>query len=193
MTMPLLEGLDGVAKMSKSLGNYIGVTESPSQIYGKTMSIPDSLMMKYYELLSGLTKYEIDKIRDGLKNNLLHPRDVKKRLARIFVATFHNEKAADDAEREFEKVFREGGSPENIPVVNISSKELEPDKNIWLPKAIVLAGGAPSSSEASRIVEQGGVEVNGEIIKDKKARIKIAGEVSLRVGKRKFFKLREKK
>jgi tyrosyl-tRNA synthetase len=191
MTMPLLEGLDGVAKMSKSLGNYIGVTESPSQIYGKTMSIPDALMMKYYELLSGLTKYEIDKIREGLKNNLLHPRDVKKRLARIFVATFHNERSADEAEREFERIFKQKEMPSSIETVYPNPSEFDADGTIWLPKAMDIAGVVESTSEAVRLIEQAAVELDGQIIKDKKFRIKIDinKPVTIKVGKRRFTRI----
>lgn len=191
MTMPLLEGIDGVAKMSKSLGNYIGVTDPPSQIFGKTMSIPDSLMMKYYELLSGLSRSEIDRIREGLKNNLLHPRDVKKRLAKILVSTFYGKKEADSAESEFENVFRKGGLPGDVPLVSLASNVLEAGGFIWLPKAMVLSGVAATSSQATRLIEQGGVEVNGVVTRDRKAKIKIEGEVLLKVGKRKFVKLKK--
>jgi len=191
MTMPLLEGTDGVQKMSKSLNNYIGVTDKPSQIFGKTMSIPDSLMMKYYELLSGLPKSETGKIREGLKNNMLHPRDVKKRLAKILVGTFYGSKEAEAAEKEFESVFKEGGLPSEVPVIALAAKDIEKDGTIWLPRAIVVCGAADSTSSASRLIEQGGVEVNGAIIRDKKAKIRIEGETLLKVGKRKFAKLKK--
>ena len=190
MTMPLLEGLDGVQKMSKSLNNYIGVTDAPSQIFGKTMSIPDSLMMKYYELLSGLGKVELDRIREGLKNNLLHPKDVKKRLARILVGTFYSKNDAERAEREFENVFKEGGLPDNVPVVALASKDIDADGGIWLPKAMVIAGLSDGTSAAGRLIEQGGVEVNGAVIKDKRATIKFTGEVMIKVGKRRFAKIK---
>ena len=189
MTMPLLEGTDGVQKMSKSLNNYIGVTDPPSQIFGKTMSIPDSLMMKYYELLSGLPKYEIEKINDGIRNNLLHPRDVKKRLGKILVTSFYGRDDADKAEREFEGVFKEGRLPESINVVTLSSKVLEADGSIWLPKAMLIAGLCESSSEAVRLIEQGAVEVDGKVIKDRKSKIKIEGVVIIKAGKRRFAKL----
>ncbi|MFH1709573.1 MAG: tyrosine--tRNA ligase [bacterium] len=189
MTMPLLEGLDGVQKMSKSLGNYIGVTDTPSEIFGKTMSIPDTLMMKYYELLSGLNKYELDKIREGLKNNLLHPKDVKRRLAKILVGTFYSKDDADRAEREFESVFKEGGLPENITEITFASKDMENDGSIWLPKAMLIACLCESSSEAVRLLEQGAVEVNGKVIKDKRSKIRIDGVVMIKVGKRRFAKL----
>jgi tyrosyl-tRNA synthetase len=191
MTMPLLEGLDGVQKMSKSLNNYIGVTDAPSEIFGKTMSIPDSLMMKYYELLSGLGKVELDRIKEGLKNGLLHPKDVKKRLAKILVSTFHSKNDAERAEREFENIFKEGGLPDNIPVIALASKDINADGSIWLPKAMVIAGLSDGTSAAGRLIEQGGVEVNGTVIKDKKAMIKITGEVMIKVGKRRFAKIKK--
>jgi tyrosyl-tRNA synthetase len=191
MTMPLLEGLDGVQKMSKSLNNYIGVTDAPSQIFGKTMSIPDTLMMKYYELLSGLGKVELDRIKEGLKNGLLHPKDVKKRLARILVSTFYSKNDAEKAEREFENVFKEGGLPENIPIVFLAPKDIDADGSIWLPKAMVIARLSDGTSAASRLIEQGGVEVNGAVIKDKKAAIKMTGEVLIKVGKRRFAKIKK--
>jgi tyrosyl-tRNA synthetase len=190
MTMPLLEGIDGVQKMSKSLGNYIGITDAPSEIFGKIMSIPDSLMMKYFILLSGLPKYEIEKIAEGLKNGLLHPRDVKKRLAKILVNTFYGKGDAERAEGEFENVFKKGGLPENIKLVTLSSKDTEADGSIWLPKAMLIAGVCESSSGAARLIEQGAVEVNGAVIKDKKAKIKVGGGTLLKVGKRRFARLR---
>ena len=191
MTMPLLEGLDGSQKMSKSLGNYIVVKEPPAQIFGKTMSIPDSLMMKYYDLLSGLPKYEIEKIREGIKNGILHPRDVKKRLAKIFVTTFYGKREADEAEKEFESVFREGKAPTEIPLVAIDKKDLENGQNIWLPKAMVIGGVATSTSDGVRLIEQGGVEVNGVTVKEKNEKIKILDEVLIKVGKRRFVRLKK--
>jgi len=190
MTMPLLEGLDGVQKMSKSLNNYIGVSDDPSQIYGKTMSIPDSLMMKYYELLSGLPKQEINRIREGLKNSILHPKEVKKRLARIFVETFYGKKAADSAEIEFEKVFKQGQMPTEMPIVAIGADNLESDGTIWLPKAMVLSGVAASSSEAVRLIEQGAVEADGAVIKDKKLKLVLDHVIQLKVGKRRFIRIK---
>jgi tyrosyl-tRNA synthetase len=190
MTMPLLEGLDGTAKMSKSLNNYIGVTDSPSDIYGKTMSIPDSLMMKYYTLLTGLPKSELDEIARQLKNNSLHPMDAKKRLARMLVSDFHGKASAEKAELEFKNVFREGGLPEDIPSVKIDSKELDPDGSIWLPKLMVLTGQNDSSSSAVRLIEQGGVEVNGIVIKDRKYKVVVEDGMMIRAGKRKFARLK---
>lgn len=191
MTMPLLEGTDGVQKMSKSLGNYIGITEPPAQIFGKTMSIPDNLMIKYYDLLSGLPKADINKIREGLKSNILHPREVKKRLAKIFVSTFYGAKAADVADREFDNIFKQGGLPDDVPVFALKSNELEADGSIWLPKAMVLSGAVSTSSQAVRLLEQGGVEVDGAVIRDKNSKIRPANGLLLKVGKRKFVRLKK--
>jgi tyrosyl-tRNA synthetase len=188
MTMPLLEGLDGVQKMSKSLGNYIGVTDTPKDIFGKTMSIPDSLMMKYYTLLTGLPKYETDKISEGLKNNILHPKDVKKRLARILVSAFYGKDQADRAEREFESVFREGRLPSEMIRFAINPADINSDGTIWLPKAMDIADIVDSTSEAVRLIQQGGVEVDGIQIRDKNIKIKLDKDVIVKAGKRRFVK-----
>jgi tyrosyl-tRNA synthetase len=189
MTMPLLEGTDGVQKMSKSLNNYIGVTDPPSQIFGKTMSIPDSLMMKYFALLTGMPKYEIDKIRDGLTSNILHPRDVKKRLAKILVEMFYNKKEADATEIEFERIFKQGQLPSEMLRVAINPADINPDGTIWLPKAMDIAEIVDSTSEAVRLIEQGGVEIDGIQIKDKNTKIKLDKDVIIKAGKRRFVKL----
>jgi tyrosyl-tRNA synthetase len=191
MTMPLLEGLDGVQKMSKSLNNYIGVTDTPGQIFGKTMSIPDTLMVKYYELLSGLPRPELEKIKEGLRMNILHPKDVKKRLGKLFVESFYNAKEADIAEKEFEKIFKEGKNPTEIQLIKISSNELESNGSIWLPKAMVLGGLTTGTAEGIRLIEQGGVEVNGTVIKDRKVKIDLTNELTIRAGKRRFVRLRK--
>jgi len=193
LTMPLLEGTDGVQKMSKSLGNYIGITEPPGEIFGKTMSIPDNIMIKYFDLLSGMARADILKIKGGLIEGVLHPKDVKKLLARILVSTFHSKKEADAADAEFERVFKDKGLPDEIPVHYIDSKELDEDGSIWLAKAIVISKQASSSSEAVRLIEQSAVKVEDVIVNDRKAKIKITGEeLLLKVGKRKFIKLKRK-
>ncbi len=194
MTMPLLEGLDGVQKMSKSLGNYIGVTDPPSEIFGKTMSIPDSLMMKYYALLTGMPKHEIEKISKELKSNILHPKDVKKMLARILVGEFYGKNDADKAEREFEKLFEQKEVPSEIPEVHLFSSfpdYFDNNGSIWLAKAMDLAKVVNSTSEAVRLIEQGAVEVNGVVIRDKNYRLKTKYNqcATIKVGKRRFVKI----
>jgi tyrosyl-tRNA synthetase len=192
MTMPLLEGLDGTAKMSKSLNNYIGVTDAPSEIYGKTMSIPDRLMMKYYTLLTGLPKAELDDISMRLKDNSLHPKDAKKQLARILVKAFYNDKEANIAETEFENIFKDKGWPANPNDVFI---ELADNSNhqISVPKLLMDVGATASGSEGLRLIKQGGVKISGNPVLDAiwKGDIPIEG-LQLQVGKRKFYLVRGK-
>lgn len=190
MTMPLLEGTDGVQKMSKSLGNYIGITDPPSEIYGKTMSIPDHLMVKYYELLTDLPGQEIEEIRKGLKIGKLHPKEVKAKLAKIFVSAFYRAKEAEAAEIEFEAVFKEGKLPQEIPLKTIRRKELDKEGKIWVAKLLVLSELAPSTSEARRLISQGGVRIDEELIADEKLNIKLDYEKIINVGKRRFARVR---
>ncbi|HHK60654.1 MAG TPA: tyrosine--tRNA ligase, partial [Desulfobacterales bacterium] len=136
LTLPLLEGLDGVNKMSKSLGNYIGITEPPDEIYGKTLSISDELMFRYYELLSDLSSEEIARLREDMAAGRLHPKKIKQRLARELVARFHGEEAAVQAEANFERVFRDHQLPDDIPEKRISVE----GQAIWLPKLLAAAG-----------------------------------------------------
>ncbi|MFC1767648.1 tyrosine--tRNA ligase [Candidatus Margulisiibacteriota bacterium] len=193
MTMPLLEGTDGVQKMSKSLNNYIGITEPAGEIFGKTMSIPDNIMIKYFELLSGLPLSEVNKIKEGLYAGTLHPKEIKKRLARFFVALYHSKDAALKAEKEFEAVFKDKGLPAEIPIFYIDKKELDTEGDIWLAKAMVVSGLSSSSSEAVRLIEQGAVKIEEAVVNDRKAKIKITeDELLLKVGKRKFMKIKRK-
>ena len=136
LTTPLLEGLDGVNKMSKSLGNYIGISESPDSIFGKIMSISDDLMFRYYELLSDLPMTEIHTLKDKIAAGLIHPKAAKVQLAKEMVARFHNQAAAEDAERNFEQVFARHEAPDEIEEVRIAATEAE----IWVPKLLFDAG-----------------------------------------------------
>lgn len=180
--MPLLEGTDGVQKMSKSLGNYIGITEPPKEIFGKVMSISDELMMRYYELLSDVTIDELKGLKDGIKNGSLHPMELKKRLAQEIVQRFHSEVEASDAQREFERVFSQKEIPEDIPVVKL---KWEGDE-MWLPHVMTTTSLAPSGSEARRLIKQGAVSVNGERITDIEYKLKRGREHIIKVGKKKF-------
>lgn len=188
MLMPILVGIDGVQKMSKSLGNYIGVAEEPSETYGKTMSIPDEVMMMYYELATTLPEEEIGFIRQGIESGALHPRDAKRRLAREIVALYHGPEAACAAEREFDAVFRQGALPEDVPDVVISQAELEGGK-MWCPKLLVAAGLADSSSEARRLIAQGAVRVGDDKVTDPQAHVALRSGVIVRVGKRRFARI----
>ena len=156
--MPLLEGLDGVNKMSKSLGNYIGITESSNDIYGKVMSISDTLMFRYYELLSNLTAAEIKTLDDDMKAGKKHPKDIKKKLAFELTTRFYGEEEAAKAEESFEQVFKHHGLPEDITEVILAKA----DGEVWLPKLLVEAGLTESTSEARRLIKQQAVSLDNE-------------------------------
>ncbi len=184
ITMPLLEGLDGVNKMSKSLGNYIGITESPSDIYGKVLSVSDDLMFRYYELLSDLSSGEIDKLKKQMEKGDIHPKEVKKQLARELTARFHSPSAASKAEEEFEAVFKKGGLPDDIP-----EKSIEATEPIWLPKLLVQLDMVKSISDGRRMIKQNAVSIDGEKISDGEAKVNPEGECIIKVGKRRFCKV----
>jgi len=184
LTMPLLEGLDGVNKMSKSLDNFIGITESADNVYGKVLSMSDELMFRYYELLSDLSKIEIEELREKMNSGILHPKEVKKQLARELTARFHSSEAALAAEDNFEKVFTQGGVPEDMPEFTCSAVE-----EIWLPQLLVDAGLVKSTSDGRRMIKQNAVSIDGEKITDVGAVLQPHGEALVRVGKRRFCKI----
>lgn len=188
LTMPLLEGLDGVQKMSKSLGNYIGINEAPNEIYGKTMSVPDELMLKYYELATDITLEELQTLRDGLANGTVHPRDAKMNLAKTFVRMFHGEQAAEEAENHFKTVFQQRALPTDIPevAVELASYENGEANIVNLVFDLKLAD---SKGEARRMVQQGAVKVNEEKVADINAAVKVEAGMVVQVGKRKFAKI----
>ncbi len=182
ITMPLLEGLDGVQKMSKSLNNYIGITESPKEMFGKIMSISDELMFRYYELLSTLDPKEIEKIKEGVKEGRLHPKDIKKKLAIEIISRFHSPSEAIQAAEEFERVFKYKEEPEEIEEIDIYLSQ----KKIWLPKLLQLVGLTQSSSEGKRIIQQGGVRVNRQRVSSLEMELSTGNTYLLQVGKRRF-------
>lgn len=184
LTMPLLEGLDGINKMSKSLGNYIGITESADNIYGKVLSVSDDLMFRYFSLLSDLSNVQIADLKSRVEGNLLHPKEVKKQLARELTARFHGLVAAEAAEENFEKVFQQGGVPDDIPEVRCTTAE-----PIALPQLLVDAGLVKSTSEARRMIQQSAVSINGEKVGDVTALVNPLGEILVKVGKRRFCKV----
>lgn len=184
--MPILEGLDGVNKMSKSLGNYIGINESPKEIYGKAMSVPDELMLRYYELVTDVELDELDQIRLGLENHTLHPRDLKMRLAHILVRLYHGPAAADEAQAEFIRVFQQRDLPTDIPEHSMD-KDSEP---VWLPKLLVTLGLATSNSEARRAIVAGAVKINGDKCTDLDNQLALADDMIVQNGKRKFAKIK---
>jgi len=184
LMMPILEGLDGVQKMSKSLNNYIGITEEPKDIYGKTLSISDELMWRYYELLSDKSLKEVEELKIGVANGDLHPKKVKENLALELTTRFYNEESATMAKSEFDNVFKSNQLPTDIP-------EFEMESDIWVCKALVDAGIEPSTSQARRDIKQGGVRVDQEKVTDEKMNLS-SGEYILQVGKRKFAKVKVK-
>lgn len=189
ITTPLIEGLDGVNKMSKSLGNYIGIDEEPNQIYGKSMSIPDRLMLKYYELATDLSNEELAALKAGLADGSVHPRDAKMQLAATFVRMYHGEEAAKAAENHFITVFQQRALPDDIEEVSIAAEQLE-DGQIRIVKLLTLLDLLPTSSEARRSVQQGAVRLNEEKITDINADISPKDGDVLQVGKRKFIKIK---
>jgi tyrosyl-tRNA synthetase len=186
ITMPLLEGLDGVNKMSKSLGTYIGITESADDIYGKVLSISDELMFRYYELLSDLSAAEIEILAQDMQEGRMHPKEVKKKLARELTARFYGEEDSARAEESFEQVFKHHGLPEDIPVLELKAA----DGERWLPKLLVEAGLTGSTSEARRMIKQQAVSLDGEKVLDAEFSVQPSGEVLIKVGKRRFSKVR---
>ena len=188
ITMPLLEGTDGVEKMSKSLNNYIGINEPPQVIYGKVMSIPDNLMIRYFELVTDVPLNEIDKIKIDLENDNIHPRDVKKRLAREIVKLYHGQSTALVAEKEFERVFKKKLHPEKIKELVLRKDNLKEGK-IWITELIVISGLIASKSEARRLIEQGGVRINGEKVSDPYLDLIVKEGMILKIGKLNFIKL----
>jgi tyrosyl-tRNA synthetase len=179
LTMPLLEGLDGKEKMSKSLGNYVGIAEPPQEIFGKLMSISDELMWRYIDLLS-FAPVETIKAWKGE-----HPRDVKVRFAKEIVSRFHSAAAAERAEAEFASRFREGEMPEDMPEVTLKA----PAGGILIAQLLKQANLTPSTSEAQRMIEQGGVKLDGERVSDKALKIPAGRTVVAQVGKRKFGRI----
>ena len=186
VTMPLLEGLDGVNKMSKSLGNYIGITESPKEIYGKLMSISDTLMLRYYELLSNVDLACLQQVRDGVENQQggTHPMASKKALAREIVARFHGVAEAERAEEEFVQQFKQKEIPDDIPVYHLASNE-----PVWICTLLSASGTLASNGEGRRLIQQGAVKLNGEKVGSADLEIPPVGEFIIQAGKRKFVKI----
>jgi tyrosyl-tRNA synthetase len=184
LTMPLLEGLDGVNKMSKSMGNYIGITDAPQEMFGKLMSISDTLMWKYLELLSFRNLDEIAGWQSEVAAGR-NPRDIKVLLAQEIVARFHSRQAAEAALAEFEARFRQGVLPDNMPEVNVSA----PDGSIVVPQLLKKAGLVDGTSEAMRMIQQGAVKLDGERVNDKSVVVKAGTVVVAQVGKRKFVRI----
>ena len=184
ITMPLLEGLDGIQKMSKSLGNYIGIDEEPKEMYGKAMSIPDELMMRYFMLVTDMSIEEQEDMAKRLESGELHPRDAKMQLARTIVRLYHGEEAALEAEEEFKRVFQQRAMPTDIPEYAMDA----PTEPIFIPQFCTDAGLTASNGEARRSIKAGAFKVNGE--KYTEENLKLEDGMIIQVGKRKFVKIK---
>jgi tyrosyl-tRNA synthetase len=189
LTMPLLEGLDGVNKMSKSLGNYIGITDTPEDIYGKVLSVSDTLMFRYYELLSDLATDEITDLKSAMEAGEIHPKKVKQKLARELTARYYDAELALKAEENFERVFQQHGLPEEIPEKVLTLAE----DTVWLPRLLVEAELLSGTAEGRRMIKQHAVSIDGEKVSDDSYQVLASGELLLKVGKRRFCKVIFKK
>lgn len=188
LTLPILEGLDGVQKMSKSLGNYIGIDEEPREMFGKAMSIPDHLIARYFDLVSGLPRDEVAALRQGLGRGTIHPREAKGRLAKTLVGLYHSGDAAEEAAAEFDRVFREKGLPTEIESLVPPAEAVE-EGSLWIVRLLALSGAVRSHSEARRLVQQGGVDLDGAVVRDEGLQVPMDREHILKVGKRRFFRV----
>jgi tyrosyl-tRNA synthetase len=189
-TMPLLVGTDGVRKMSKSFRNNVGLTEPPEEQFGKVMSIPDELMASWFRLCTDLEPSEVDRIERGLADGSLRPAEQKRRLAREIVSLYHGEESSRSAEGEFDRVFRQHELPHDVAEVRLPESAVR-DGRVWLPRLLTEIGLAASNGEARRLIEQGGVRVNGEPFTDPDAELAaadLAGAV-VQVGRRRFARL----
>lgn len=179
--VPLLEGLDGVNKMSKSLGNYVGITQEPKEMFGRLLSISDSLMWRYYELLSAKSLQEIAELKEGVEKGSLHPKAVKENLALEIITRYYNKESAEAAREEFIKVFSKDELPSDMPT-------FEKNAGIWIAQLMNECALSTSSSEALRLIKQGGVKINRERLTDTKLNLE-AGEYVIQAGKRKFARI----
>lgn len=184
---PLLEGTDGVNKMSKSLGNYIAINDTPTDMFGKIMRISDELMLRYYELVGGLTFTEFENLKSDLKSAKIHPKSAKVQLAKIIVSRFHSETEAKRQEEQFEKVFSRGSVPDDIQLKKLNLSGMQAGENALINVAVPLL--TESNSQFRRLCEQGAVSVNGEKVADSKFAFSFPGEYVVKVGKRGFLKV----
>jgi tyrosyl-tRNA synthetase len=185
ITMPLLVGTDGVEKMSKSLGNYIGIDEPPREMFGKTMSISDEIIMPYLRLLTDVPTEELAEMEQQMQTGQINPRDVKMRLAREIVTRYHREAAAMAAQEEFQRVFQERGLPDEMPEYRLTAA----DEPIWVVRLMVSAGLAATNGEARRLIAQGGVRIDGRRLDDDSLELRVEREMLIKVGKKRFLKV----
>jgi len=185
LTMPLLEGTDGVNKMSKSLGNYIGIDEEPDQMYGKIMSISDDLMVRYYNLLTDHPTSYIEGLKQKMADGVLNPRNVKKDLAAYIVKQYYGEQAAQGAEEHFEAVHQRREIPDEVPEYTLAA-----GSRVWIIRVLLDSNTVESSSQARRLIKQGSVSIDGEKVLDENLELVIDREIVIKVGKRKFLKVK---
>ncbi len=188
MTLPLLVGLDGVQKMSKSLHNYVGIDEQPREIFGKIMSISDELMFLYYTLVTDVPLDEVKAMKAGVQDGSVHPRAVKVRLAKEICAQFYDRETADGAEAEFNKIFVKKDLPDEIDEYTIAEDD-KTDGKIWIVKLMVLAGLAQSNGEGRRLIKGGGVSIDGEKVQNEDFELALPCECIIKVGKRRFVRV----
>ncbi|MEE9258208.1 MAG: tyrosine--tRNA ligase, partial [Nitrospinaceae bacterium] len=184
LTMPLLEGTDGIQKMSKSLGNSIGLFDPPGEMYGKIMSISDTMMWRYYELLSDTPESELEEMRSKAGSGEVNPKNLKMRLAREMVSRYHSEASAESAEKEFESVFKNKNLPEDMPTVKSWG-----DEPRWICKVLAEHSLTDSTSAARRLILQGAVSLNGEKVSDVSLNLEGNQEYLIKVGKKRFLKI----
>jgi len=190
ITMPLLVGTDGVEKMSKSLGNYIGICDEPDQIYGRTMSIPDELIYDYFELATDVPSDELKSIKNMLDSKKVNPMDLKKNLAWKLVEIYHDSGKADKAQENFVKQFSKGEIPDKMPDLLVDFDE---NNQAWLPKVISDSGVVKSNSQVVRLIKQGGIKINDETVTDKDHKISGGDELIIKIGKKNYFRIKKKK
>ena len=188
ITMPLLEGTDGIQKMSKSIGNHIGISEPPEEIYGKTMSIADEFIWKYFDLATEVPTDQIEKIKARFRSGDMHPKEAKQRLAREIVTLYHSEEKALEAEKRFEKVFAKKELPDDMPCLSIKQADMS-DGKVWVVKLLVQSGFAHSNGEARRLIQQGGVRINQEEVTLDNCDVSVKNGDVLQAGKRRFAEL----
>ena len=189
VTMPLLEGLDGTRKMSKSFNNYIAIEDSPTEMYGKVMSIPDTLILRYFQLAAGISSGELKKMKIEMERSQVNPRDLKAELGKKIVALYHSNDEAKKASREFNRIFKEKGLPDDLEHFPLKWKE----PRIWIVTLLTLTGTASTGGVARRLIQQGGVYLDGERVTEVNLEIPLKDSFLLKVGKRKFLKILPKK
>ena len=191
LTVPLLAGTDGEQKMSKSYGNYVGVNDSPDEMFGKVMSIPDSILLTYWRLLTGIGRHELEGIERRLSSGEYHPASAKRDLAERLVTQYHSSEAAKCARAHFDRVFKQKSDPEEMAVMELPQEAVK-NGVVWMPRLLTTLGLASSNAEARRLMAQGGVKLQGELLRDSDAEIE-PGELHgavLQVGKRRFVKIK---